>query len=166
MAVSVFILILHLLFKDLHNLFGKLLMSYNLALALTSISSIALQLMHYWITVNSQTICHITTIIISLAIPGVELYATNILTHSAYLMYRCYHMKKTISKKSSQFLYRCYTTYAAITLVLLFFVVIAYDWRTGNGEYTILASGHCFYWNIPSYDTRFFSISIPLSCFK
>ena len=153
MAVSVLILILHLLFKDLHNLFGKLLMSYNLALALTSISSIALQLMHYWITVNSQTICHITTIIISLAIPGVELYATNVLTHSAYLMYRCYHMKKTISKKSLQFLYRCYTTYAAITLVLLFFVVIAYDWRTGNGKYTILASGHCFYWNIPSYNT-------------
>ena len=44
MAVSVFI---HLLFKDLHNLFGKLLMFYNLALALTSISSIALQIMHY-----------------------------------------------------------------------------------------------------------------------
>ena len=160
MAVSVCILILHLLFKDLRNLFRKLLLLYNLALTLTAIGTIALQLTHYWIIVNLQTICHTTTIIISLVIPGKELFATNILTYSAYLMYRCYHMKKTISKKSSQFLYRCYTTYAAFTLVLLFFVVIAYDWRTGNGKYTILASGHCFYWNIPSYNTRFISLSL------
>ena len=43
------------------------------------------------------------------------------------------------------------------TLILLFFVTIAYDWRTGNGKYTILANGHCNFINEYSYQTLFFS---------
>ena len=68
---------------------------------------------------------------------------TNILYHSAYIMYRCYHMKSAMSKKRSEYLFRCYTAYAGFTLILLFFVTIAYDWRTGMDKYTILANGHC-----------------------
>ena len=160
MIATAYVIIVQLLFKDHHKVFGKLLTFYNLTLVVTSTSTIALQLMHYWITANSQIICHTTTIITSLAFPATESYATNILTHSAYLMYRCYHLKSRISKKTSQFLYRCYTTYAAFTLVLLFFVIIAYDWRTGNGKYTILPNGHCFLWSSPSYNTWFFTIFI------
>ena len=70
-------------------------------------------------------------------------------------MYRCYHLKSEISKKRSQFLFRCFTAYAAFTLILLFFVTIAYDWRTGNGKYTILTTGHCVLLDDPSYNTIF-----------
>ena len=42
-------------------------------------------------------------------------------------------------------------------LVLLFFVTIAYDWRTGNGKYTILANGHCNHIDYSTYDTLYFS---------
>ena len=72
-------------------------------------------------------------------------------------MYCCYYLKSKISKKTSQFLSRCYTACAASTLILLFFVMIAYDWRTGNGKYTILANGHCNLFDHPTYDTLFFS---------
>ena len=99
--------------------------------------------MHYWITVNSQIICHITLIIFKMIYTSTELYATNILTHLAYIMYRCYNLKPEISDKRSKFLFRCYNAYAFITLVLFFFIAIAYDWRTGNGRYTILPNGHC-----------------------
>ena len=67
------------------------------------------------------------------------MFATDILYHSAYIMYCCYHLKSKISKKRSEYLFRRYTGYAGFTLILLFFVTIAYDWRTGIGKYTIRA---------------------------
>ena len=147
-------LIIHLLFKDLRtSLFGQLLMFYNLAIVITGCGTAFLQLTHYWITVNSQTICHTATIMTTFGVSGVEVFATNILTHLAYIMYHCYHLRSGISKKRSNYLFRHYTGYAAFTLVLLFFVTIAYDWRTGNGKYTILASGHCIILDHPSYNT-------------
>ena len=150
-------LIVNLLFKELRTVIGKLLSFYNLCIMSTSSSAIALLLMHYWITVNSQTVCHTTTIIFKLSHAGTGLFAACILTHSAYLMYHCYHLKSEMSKKTSKFLFRCYTAYASITLILQFFVTIAYDWRTGNGTYTLLANGHCNFINQYSYKTLFLS---------
>ena len=75
-------------------------------------------------------------------------------------MYRCYHLRSEMSKKRSSCLLRCYTAYAAITLALFFFVTIAYDWRTGNGKYTISASGHCYIVDHPSYNTLVISTSV------
>ena len=89
-----------------------------------------------------------------------EIFATDLLSFLAYLMYRCYHLKSEISKKTSQFLLRCYTAYAVFALVLLFFVTIAYDWSTGNGKYTILANGHCNKIDYSTYNTLYFSNSI------
>ena len=153
--VSVGTLIIHILFKDLRtSLFGQLLMFYNLSIVITGCGTIFLQLTHYWITVNPQTIlCHTATVRTTFGVSGAEVFATNILTHSAYIMYRCYHLRSGISKKRSNYLFRHYTSYATFTLVLLFFVTIAYDWRIGNGKYTILASGHCIILDHPSYNT-------------
>ena len=72
-------------------------------------------------------------------------------------MYRCYHLKSKVSKKMSQFLLRCYTTNAGSTLILLLFVTVAYDWRTGNSKYTILANDHCSLFDHSTYNTLFFS---------
>ena len=63
-------------------------------------------------------------------------------------MYRCYWLKSEMSSKNVQFLFRCYVSvmflmYLRITLVLLFFLTITYDWRTGNGKNTMLPNGHC-----------------------
>ena len=137
-------------------------MLYNLAIVITNIASVFIQLTHYWIRVNSQAICHTATILFILGFSSGEALATDILAHCAYLMYRCYHVKLKIRKKRSQFLFRCYTTYAAFTFILVFFVIIAYDWRTGNGKYTIMESGHCCYFDHPSYNTLIFSSTITL----
>ena len=160
LTVSACILIIHLLFKTLRNsLFGKLLIFYNLAVIFTSSGQVAFYLMTYWVNVNSQTVCHAATIILILAIAGVESFGTNILSYLAYLMYRCYHLKSKVSKKTSQFLFKCFTAHAAFTLILLFFATIAYDWRTGNGKYTISASGHCTFFDKP-YNTLMLPLSV------
>ena len=161
MVVSVGTLITNLLFKDLRtSLFGKLLIFYNLSIVVTCCGFTFLHLTHCWITVNLQTICHTATITTFLGFAGIEVFATNILIHSAYIMYRCYHLRSGISKKRSNYLFRRYTGYAAFTLILFFFVIIAYDWRTGNGKYTILASFHCIVMDHSSYNTLAISIFV------
>ena len=157
MMVSGYILIVHLLFKELRTLFGKLLIFYSLSIVSMCADMIALLLMHYWIIVNSETICYIAMVTFMITSTSIELFATNILTHLAYIMYRCYHLKSEISKKRSQFLFRCYLAYAFIALILLFFVTITYDWRTGNGRFTLLPNSHCHFIDQHSYDTLFLS---------
>ena len=155
MMASGYVVIVHLLFKQLRSLFRKLLIFYNLCVMSTMGGVIVTYLMHYQITVNSQTICHTVLIVFMMIYTSTELYATNILTHLAYIMYRCYNLKPEMSDKRSKFLFRCYNAYAFITLVLFFFIAIAYDWRTGNGRYTILPNGHCNSISQYSYTTLF-----------
>ena len=93
------------------------------------------------------------TIITTFGVSDAEVFATNILTNSAHIMYCCYHLLSQISKKRLNYLFRRYTGYAAFTLVLFFFVTIDYDWRIGNGKYTILVSGYCIVVYHPSYNT-------------
>ena len=152
-----YILIVHLLFKELRTLFGKLIIFYNLSILLSCANGVALSIMHRLILVNLQMICHTTVVIGLLAYVWVEVSATNILTHLAYVMYRCFNLKDEISDKRSKFLFQCYSAYAFTTLVLLFFVVIAYDWRTGNGKYTLLPNGHCNFIDIYAYETIYLS---------
>ena len=147
------ILTLHLLFKELRTLFGKLLIFYSLGIMSMSSSVLTLLVTHHLIIVNSQTVCHTTMIIFIIGSASYEVFATSILTHLAYTMYRCYKLKSELSDKRSQFLFRCYLGYAFFTLVLLFFIVISYDWRTGNGRYTLLPSGHCAFVDEYSYTT-------------
>ena len=156
-TLSVYILIVQLLLKKFHTSFGKLLIFYNLGLICASGGIAAITLTHHYITVDSQTICYAIILTCRLTFTSSEIFATNLLSFLAYLTYRCYHLKSEISKKTSQFLLRCYTGYAVFALVLLFFVTIAYDWRTGNGKYTILANGHCNHIDYSTYDTLYFS---------
>ena len=153
--VSGYVFIVHLLFKELRTIFGKLLMFYSFGVMSMAASVIALVTMHLLITVNSQTICHTTMIIFIIAVATYEVFAANILTHLAYTMYRCYKLKSGISTETKQFLFRCYVSYALVTLVLLFFLVITYDWSTGNGKYTFLPNGHCAFVDQYSYTTLF-----------
>ena len=158
-AVSAYVLIVHLLFKTYHStLFGKLLIFYNLC----SVSAhvISLLLLHNLIAANSQAICHAVMVTFALSSAGTELFATNILYHLAYIMYRCYHLKAEISKKRSEYLFKCYTTYAGFALILLLFITIAYDWRTGNGKYTISENGRCGLVDLSNYNTFFFTLFI------
>ena len=155
LMVSGYVFIVHLLFKELCTLFGKLLMFYSFGVMSMTISVIILVIMHHLIIVNSQMICHTTMIIFIIAAAKYEVFATNILAHLAYTMYRCYKLKPEMSTATKQFLFRCYISYAFITLVLLFFLIITYDWSTGNGKYMLLPNGHCAFDDQFSYTTLF-----------
>ena len=155
LIVNGYIVTVHLLFKELRTIFGKLLMFYSFGVMSMATSAMTLLLLHCIIKVNSQMICHTAMITFIIAAATYEVFAANILTHLAYTMYRCYKLKSEISTKRKQFLFRCYISYAFVTLVLLFFLVITYDWSTGNDKYTLLPNGHCAFLDQYSYTTLF-----------
>ena len=155
LIVNGYIVTVHLLFKELRTIFGKLLMLYSFSIMSVNSCVIALSSLHHLLTVNSQTICHTAMITFILAVATYEAFAANIITHLAYTMYRCYKLKSEISTKRKQFLFRRYIFYAFVTLVLLFFLVITFDWVTGNGKYTLLPNGHCAFVDHISYTTLY-----------
>ena len=99
---------------------------------------------------------HHVSILILITLTSTEISTTSILSLLAYIMYCYYHLKSKIHKKTSQFLLRCYAAHFVFTLILLFFVTIAYDWKTGNGKYTILTNGHCVHIDFSTYSTPYF----------
>ena len=155
MMISIYIIIVHLLFTEFHTMFGILIIFHNLCIVFGSIGMIPLLLMHHLIVINSQMICYTLIILFMISSTAVELFATTILTHLAYCMYRCYHLKSEISDKNVRLIFRCYIAYVLITLILLLFLITAYDWRTGNGKLTLLPNGHCNFVDQYSYPTLF-----------
>ena len=143
MTASGYVFIVHLLFKKLHTLFGILLIFHSFTVLLQSMAIIALLVTHYFMTVNSQIICHTIMVIYVMAFMGTEVFATDMLTHLAYIMYRCRNLKSEISTKQSYFLFKWYATYAFGTLLLFACLTISYDLITGSGKYLLLPDGRC-----------------------
>ena len=153
MTVSGYILIVHLLFKQLRNLMGKLMISYNFTLVCQRIIISVWLLLHYQIPVNSQILCHSITILYIVTNLGSETITTCILTYLANLMYYSYNLKQ-VSKNKSKFLFKCYTTYVIGTIIFYLFVIIAYDLKIGNGKYTIdPLHGYCKFFSEMTYST-------------
>ena len=153
MTVSGYILIVHLLFKQLHNLMGKLMISYNFTLICQCIITSVWLLLRYQIPVNSQITCHIINILFITASLGSDTITTCILAYLANLMYYSYNLKQ-MSKSKSKFLFKCYTAYVIGTIIFYLFVIIAYDLKTGNGKYTIdPLHGYCIFLSEKTYNT-------------
>jgi len=91
--------IVHLLFKDPRTLFGMLVIFYSLGIVSTSGIVITLYAIHHWIAVNSQIVCHTIMVLFIVALISNHAFATNILTHLAYIMYCCYNLRSEISNK-------------------------------------------------------------------
>ena len=151
---SGYVLIVHLLFKELRTLFGILLIFYSSLVVSQSIAVIALLLTHDLITVNSQMICLTIMMTYATANVGTEVFATDMMTHLAYIMYRCHKLKSEINTKQSYFLFKWYAIYAFGTLLLFACLTISYDLITGSGKYLLLPNGRCSFFP-SSYRTLF-----------
>ena len=152
MIISGYVVVVHLLFKELRNLFGKLLLCYSLSVVSVCAIVDTLLLLHYRIVTNSQELCHVT-IAFMLAVISIEVFATCLLTHLAYLMYHSYHLKPELPKVRSIRLFRCYMTYEVVTIMLAVLLILLYDIPSDNGRYTLLADGHCSFLNQYVYPT-------------
>ena len=153
MTVSGYILIVHLIFKELHNLMGKLMIFYNFTTASRCIIIGVWMLLHYKIPVNSQITCHAITIVFMVTTLTDDAVLTCMFAYITYNMYRSYKLKSILSKSGTKFLRNCYTTYVTGTIIFYLFIIIAYDLKTGNGRYTLEVNGHCQFLYETDYST-------------
>ena len=153
MTVSGYILIVHLLFKELRNLMGKLMIYYNFAIMSQCIIIGLWMLLHYQIPVNSQITCHTITILFMATSLASDAVLTCMFTYITYNMYRSYKLITIMSKSETKFQHNCYKTYVTGTIIFYLLIIIAYDLITGNGRYTLEPNGHCKFLYETDYST-------------
>ena len=86
LLIDGYIVVVHLLIKQLLNLFGMLLMFYSFAVVGFSISIVLLAM-------GLHTLCHYFTVLVLYNTVSIEVFATCILHHVAYIMYHTYKLK-------------------------------------------------------------------------
>ena len=159
-AVSSYILIVHLLFKELHNLMGKLMIFYNLTLIFLCIIIGVWLFLYYIIPANSQITCHSIVVLFMITLIGNNNVSTCILTYLTNIMYRSYKLRSRMSKPRSKFLLKCYTAYIVGTVIFYLFIIVAYDLRTGNGKDTLEPlNGYCHFFGEKFHDFYISSIA-------
>jgi len=158
MLVSGYIVVVHLLFRKLRHTLGKLLMLYSCSIVLACVIIIAILITHFRIKVNSSIICHIITISAVITVVFIDSFATCILTHYAYIMYRCYNFQPKLSANRSKFLFQGYIIYAVGSVILLVSTTMIYYAVTGNNRYLLQADGHCNGFSRTSYIGEIYTI--------
>ena len=149
--INTYIVIVHLLFAELRNVFGKLLMSYNIVLFLIQVFSITSVVAHSVVAVGSQVICQAILDIFILLTMAFESYATCIMFHVTYTMYYSYKCRPHMPTKNLFLLYNCFV----FGLLAIFAaIIIGYDLYSGNGKQTITPYGYCVLYNQYIYQTE------------
>ena len=145
--INIYIVTVHLLFAELRNVFGKLLMSYNIVLFLIQVFSVISIITNIVVTVGSQVMCQAilnTFIMLTMAF---ESYTTCIMFHVTLVMYYSYKCRPGMPKNLLLF-YNCFVfgLFAIFAAIL-----IGSDLYLGNGKRTVLPDGHCVLYNIYLY---------------
>ena len=147
---SGYVVVVHLLFPELRNEFGILLMSYNATLFAVEVYALVGYMMNYGIAVGSQLVCQAMINGFMFLIMILESYSTCVLFHITYTIYRSFKLKSKMPKNLLIF----YNCFVFGLLVVFAAVIIGYDVYSGNGKQTILPSGHCLFVNDYSYETQ------------
>ena len=136
-----YIVVIHLLFPELRNIFGILLMSYNAAAFIVTVILIPLYLMHYVVALGSQLVCQSFMYMFMFTVMTTESYTTCVMFHVAYTMYLSSKLRSDMPKnlllRYNYFVFGLLAVFAVIT--------IGYDLYSGNGKQTILPDGYCVF---------------------
>jgi len=143
-VLSSTIITVHLLFKELRNPFGKLMIYYNVALCVELVGLITLSLTHFKIAPKSQVTCQTIFFVFIQGYMAYEGVATCILAYLAFIVYYGYNLRP-ISQEEYSRLLKYYLIYTVGSVGLFDFFIVSYDLATGNGVHTILPSGHCMF---------------------
>ena len=150
---------IHLVYKKLRNLTGKLLMLYSFFLALHFITGLLLLTFNYKVTIDSIPGCYTTMIVFMTTYISSETVATCILTHVAYVMHKSDKLQQ-ISADENKRLFKWYIVYMSSLTTISFLLILTYDLVTGNWRDTMLANGRCVHLNQITYGTMPFMFAI------
>ena len=149
--------VVHLVFKELRNTFGKLVIFYSLSVVLHCAVVIMKLILHHVVAANSRVTCQIITTAYMMTVISIEGFSTCILSHLAYVLY-CSHNRASLkSTRHSNHLLRRYVVYAVGQLMLFLTIIVTFDVLSGTGKYTLQLDGHCIFFSESSYTTMYIS---------
>ena len=149
--ISGYIVLFHL-FKEAQTSFGYLLIFYGCALFFHCINQFLLVSFHVYVAINSLLACQSIIYMYMLGAVAHEVIATCILAYLAYILY-CSVNVKEITKTMSKELFKKCLAYIFMSLGLMGFSIICYDFSTGNSKHLLLPDNHCAYTDIEIYNT-------------
>ena len=142
MLISGCIAVVHLMFKELCNTFGKLMIIYNIAIAFRCVAVMILLMTHYYIAVGSMPFCYLAYFSYVQSIMVNEGSATCMITYLAYIVhhsYKCREITKELNKK----FYKFSMAYIFGSLLLIDIFILSYDIGTAMFQNVILQNGYC-----------------------
>ena len=151
--LSGYIAVLHLLFKELRTIFGKLMIIYNIAIAFRALDTFILLMTHYSFAVHSVTPCYLIYFVFMQLLMVSEGSATCITAYLAYIMRQSYKYREVTTKQNKK-LYINYTKYICGSLLLCDILIISYDFGTATFQNIILPNGYCNYFGHMEYATE------------
>ena len=114
-----------LLYKELHNPMGKLLMTYSIFLAVRSVSFFMILMLIHKFSVNSNTVCLTIKLLLIATNIGYEATATCILVHCTYHFRQSYKMIPKNPREDKRLLRR-YFGYIIGTMAISMFMILTY----------------------------------------
>lgn len=142
-VASGYVLGIHVLFKVLCSLLGKLLIVYNTALLVALFASLLLIISNLLFAPGSQAVCQVFVHGYSLTFMLYESIGTVVTAQVYYLMYRDYKNMGDISATWSSQLFEHYMMFAFAPMLPMAILTIGFDFTAQVGNNTILPSGHC-----------------------
>ena len=145
-----YIIIVHMLIKELRTSFGVLLMFYNGGIVFQCVTTYLLTLSTFVVPTNSQPICYSILFAVMQGTMIIEELGVFILAHVAVVMYYSHNLRTDIPVKK---LFKCYITYVLAMHALFSSFIFGYDAATGEYSYVIWGNG---YYNtlFSMYDTQ------------
>ena len=147
-----YIAVVHVIFKELRNTFGKLMLIYSAALVFQCIDVLALNITHHSIAVHSTMVCYLLNVLFMLLTVVSEVCATSFVAYLAYIMRLSCQVRQRTKEIDRRFFK--YSVFHILGLSLLFGIfVVSYDFGTGTYEHTLLPNGHCSFLVQSEYNT-------------
>ena len=147
-----YIAAVHVIFKELRNTFGKLMLIYSTTLVFQCFDVLALNITHHSIAVHSTMPCYLFNFLfMELTVIG-EVCATCFVAYLAYIV-RLSHQARHRTKEIDRRFYK-YSVIHILGLLFLFgILVVSYDFGTGTYKHTLLPNGHCSFLVKSEYNT-------------
>jgi len=149
--VSGYIIAIHIMFKELQNLLGKLLVLHSICVLGLCIAYFGILLTPLQPIIDLLAFCYVSIISLMLSSVGIEALATCILSYIAMIMRRMYKRRSRISKEASQRHFRRYVIYTLGTILLVLFLIICFDAATGNYKDVLHKDGRCVSFEVGAY---------------
>ena len=131
-------IVIHLLYKKLRNLMGKLLILYSIVLAMLCISFFMMLTFIYVFPISINHVCHAIKLVFIATYIGYEAIRTCILAHSAYHMRQSYKMIP-FNPREDKVAWRRYLCYIIGTIAIAMLMTLTYHVGTTQGRY----NGYC-----------------------